>query len=141
LFYVFVLTAITFFSLASIATVVGILFWIFSYFIPHTIVTSYDNLQWKYKIVFALFPNIALQYGYSAVSVYEMRETGIQWNNIIKSGSGGEDDITMGHVLLMLTFDTIMFMLLTLYIENVKPGEYGVAKPYNFFLLNVKRVS
>ncbi|XP_068901248.1 phospholipid-transporting ATPase ABCA3-like isoform X1 [Tenebrio molitor] len=122
----------------SIATVVGILFWIFSYFVPHTIVTSYENLQWKYKIMFALFPNMALQYGYSAVSVYEMRETGIQWNNMIQSGSGGEDDITMGNVLLMLIFDTVIFMLLTLYIENVKPGEYGIAKPYNFFLPNLK---
>jgi ATP-binding cassette subfamily A (ABC1) protein 3 len=57
----------------STATVVGMLFWIFSYFIPQALVTSYDNLQWKYKIMFAIFPNMALQYGYSAVSVYEMR--------------------------------------------------------------------
>jgi uncharacterized protein involved in response to NO len=70
---VYILTPIIFFIVASIATVVGILFWIFSYFIPQTLVTSYDNLQWKYKIMFALFPNMALQYGYSAVSVYEMR--------------------------------------------------------------------
>jgi ATP-binding cassette subfamily A (ABC1) protein 3 len=60
---------------------------------------------------------------------------------MFQSGSGGEDDITMGYVLLILTFDTIIFMLLTLYIENVKPGEYGIAKPYHFFLPNVKRVS
>jgi ATP-binding cassette subfamily A (ABC1) protein 3 len=99
------------------------LFWIFSYFIPQALVTSYDNLQWKYKIMFAIFPNMALQYGYSAVSVYEMRESGIQWNNMFQSRSGGEDDIPMGYVLLILTFDTIIFMLLTLYIENVKPGE------------------
>ncbi|KAH0815791.1 hypothetical protein GEV33_007000 [Tenebrio molitor] len=65
-------------------------------------------------------------------------KTGIQWNNMIQSGSGGEDDITMGNVLLMLIFDTVIFMLLTLYIENVKPGEYGIAKPYNFFLPNLK---
>jgi ATP-binding cassette subfamily A (ABC1) protein 3 len=89
--------------------------------------------------MFALFPNMALQYGYSAVSVYEMRETGIQWNNLFEYGSGGVDDITMGCVLLMLAFDTIMFILLTLYIENVKPGEYGIAKSYHFFLPNVKR--
>jgi ATP-binding cassette subfamily A (ABC1) protein 3 len=60
---------------------------------------------------------------------------------MFQSGSGGEDDITMGNVLLMLIFDTVIFMLLTLYIENVKPGEYGIAKPYNFFLPNLKRVS
>jgi ATP-binding cassette subfamily A (ABC1) protein 3 len=60
---------------------------------------------------------------------------------MFQSGSGGEDDITMGNVLLVLTFDTIIFMLLTLYIENVKPGEYGIAKPYTFFLSNAKGVS
>jgi hypothetical protein len=60
---------------------------------------------------------------------------------MFQSGSGGEDDITMGNVFQMLTFDTIIFMLLTLSIENVKRGEYGIAKPYNFVLPNVKRVS
>jgi hypothetical protein len=60
---------------------------------------------------------------------------------MIQSGSGGEDDITMANVLLMLIFDTVIFMLLTLYIENVKPGEYGIAKSYNFFLPNLKSVS
>jgi hypothetical protein len=60
---------------------------------------------------------------------------------MIQSGSGGEDDITMGNVLLMLIFDTVIFMLLTLYIENVKPGEYGIAKSYNFCLPNLKSVS
>jgi ATP-binding cassette subfamily A (ABC1) protein 3 len=60
---------------------------------------------------------------------------------MFQSGSGGEDDITMGNVLLMLIFDTVIFMLLTLYIENIKPGEYGIAKPDNFVFSNVKRVS
>ncbi|KYB26832.1 ATP-binding cassette sub-family A member 3-like Protein [Tribolium castaneum] len=122
----------TIISKPSIATVVGLLIWIFSYFIPQALVTSHENLAWRFKIPLAIFPNMALHFGYNSISVYEMRELGIQWSNIFHSGSGGENDVTMGNVFVMLIVDMIFFMLLTIYIENVKPGKYGIAQPYTF---------
>ena len=32
----------------------------------------------------------------------------------------------------MLIFDTFLYMVLTWYIEGVRPGKYGVAKPFYF---------
>ncbi|XP_044266047.1 phospholipid-transporting ATPase ABCA1-like [Tribolium madens] len=123
----------------SIATVVGLLIWIFSYFIPQAVVTSHENLAWRFKIPLALFPNMALHFAYKSISVYEMREVGIQWSNMFQSGSGGENDVTMGNVFVMLIVDMILFMLLTIYIENVKPGKYGIAQPYSFPLKTLKK--
>ncbi|XP_063924557.1 uncharacterized protein LOC135138511 [Zophobas morio] len=116
----------------SIATIVGMLFWILSYFIPQSFLSFHEVLQWKYKITFAIFPNMALYYGYSSIFVYEMTEVGIQWSNIFQPGSGADNDVTMGNVFIMLICDIVLFMTLTLYIENVKPGQYIISKSYYF---------
>ncbi|KAJ3652605.1 hypothetical protein Zmor_018556 [Zophobas morio] len=116
----------------SIATIVGMLFWILSYFIPQSFLSFHEVLQWKYKIPFAIFPNMALYYGYSSIFLYEMTEVGIQWSNIFQPGSGADNDVTMGNVFIMLICDIVLFMTLTLYIENVKPGQYGISKSYYF---------
>lgn len=59
---------------------------------------------------------------------------------MFQSGSGGENDVTMGNVFVMLLFDMIFFMLLTIYIENVKPGKYGIAQPLHFPLKSLQNV-
>lgn len=38
----------------------------------------------------------------------------------------------LGHVMFMLIFDTIFYLLIALYIEAIYPGEYGVPKPWYF---------
>lgn len=57
--------------------------------------------------------------------------SGIQWNNIFRQTSP-DDPFTLGHVIMMLIFDTIIYLLITLYVEAVFPGEYGVPLPWNF---------
>ena len=36
--------------------------------------------------------------------------------------------------ILMLMFDLVFYLFLVWYLENVMPGEFGVPKPYYFFL-------
>lgn len=57
--------------LATIAMIFGILVWIISYLVPFFIVTEYETMDWCRKMVLAVFPNVALQYGYTAISTYE----------------------------------------------------------------------
>lgn len=38
----------------------------------------------------------------------------------------------MGHVMLMLVLDGIIYFLITLYVEAIFPGEYGVPQPWYF---------
>lgn len=63
----------SFFYAATIAMICGILSWILTYFIPSNIISKCENMSWGKKVLFAIFPNMALEYGYSAISVYETR--------------------------------------------------------------------
>ena len=42
------------------------------------------------------------------------------------------DPLSLGLVCLMLIFDTILYMTLTVYLESVLPSEYGVRKPWYY---------
>lgn len=58
---------------ATIAMIFGILAWILSYLVPSAIVDSYENLSWTKKILFGLFPNMALDYGYNTMFLFETK--------------------------------------------------------------------
>ncbi|KAK6624522.1 hypothetical protein RUM44_011381 [Polyplax serrata] len=46
--------------------------------------------------------------------------------------SGSDDHLTLLQVLLFMTSNIVLYSILTWYFEQVKPGEYGVPKPYGF---------
>jgi hypothetical protein len=46
---------------------------------------------------------------------------GIQWVNINR-GAQPNDNFTFLYCLIMMLIDSVIYMLLTLYIENVFPG-------------------
>lgn len=60
--------------------------------------------------------------------------TGIQWSNLFDSVTV-DDDFSMGQVLCLLLFDSVIYGLVAWYMEAVFPGEYGVPLPSYFFLL------
>jgi hypothetical protein len=43
-----------------------------------------------------------------------------------------DEHITLGAIFLMLIVDTILYLALTLYVEAIFPGEFGVPQPWNF---------
>jgi ATP-binding cassette subfamily A (ABC1) protein 3 len=55
----------------------------------------------------------------------------MQWHNIWTPVTA-DDDLVLGHVMIMLLVDALIYLLLTVYIEAVAPGEYGVPKPWYF---------
>jgi ATP-binding cassette subfamily A (ABC1) protein 3 len=55
----------------------------------------------------------------------------MQWHNIWTPVTA-DDDLVLGHVMIMLLVDSLIYILLTLYIEAVAPGEYGVPKHWYF---------
>ena len=56
---------------------------------------------------------------------------GIQWSNI-NQGARPNDNFTFANCILMMFFDSIIYMLLTVYIENLFPGEYGIAQVWYY---------
>ncbi|KAF2898000.1 hypothetical protein ILUMI_08174 [Ignelater luminosus] len=120
-----------FFSKANTAATVAGMAWFLTHF-PYTFLNrNYDGLTLTRKLSASLFSNTAMAYGFQIMLMYEGSEEGMQWHNIWKTTSP-DDTLVLGHLMLMLVLDTILYLLITLYVEAVFPGEYGVPLPWNF---------
>jgi len=53
--------------------------------------------------------------------------TGLQWADFNQPASI-DDNLSMAHVIVMFYVDTVVYLVLALYIENIWPGEYGIPK-------------
>ena len=60
-----------------------------------------------------------------------MQGIGAQWHNIHKPATA-DDDFSIIDVILMMLADTGIMFLVTWYLENVKPGQFGMPKPFYF---------
>lgn len=38
----------------------------------------------------------------------------------------------LGHLMVMLVVDTVLYLLIALYVEAIFPGDYGVPQPWYF---------
>lgn len=58
---------------------------------------------------------------------------GVQWRNLL-SPVNVDDDFSFGQVLGMLLLDSVLYGLVTWYVEAVFPGQFGVPQPWYFFV-------
>lgn len=63
---------------------------------------------------------------------YTINLTGMQWGDFMASPSSDSSRFVFGHVILMLVFDSVLYMLIALYLEQVLPGPFGLPKPWYF---------
>ena len=59
----------------------------------------------------------------------------MQWENFFRPPSGVRGDLSVGLVWLMLIVDIFVYSILTWYIDSVRPGQYGIAKPWYFLCM------
>ncbi|ETE64856.1 ATP-binding cassette sub-family A member 3, partial [Ophiophagus hannah] len=124
----------TFFSKANVAAAAGGFLYFFSY-IPYFFISPrYDHMTHSQKLSSCLISNVAMAMGAQLISMFEGKGTGIQWGNLMKAVSI-DDNFTMAHVLGMLLLDSAIYGLVTWYMENVFPGEYGIPQPWYFFVM------
>ncbi|CAG0925742.1 unnamed protein product, partial [Notodromas monacha] len=83
------------------------------------------------SLALCLMPNMAMVYGVRVAFAFEGRGVGLQWKNM-NQAPYLNDGMTMTSVFLMLVFDTVFYMILTLYMDTIKPGKYGVPAPIYF---------
>jgi hypothetical protein len=77
----------------------------------------------------SIFPATAFAFGADIVSAYEYAEQGVQsWN-------ASEGYYSFNTTLSMLFFDTILYLFLGFYFDQVIPREYGTPRPFYFFLM------
>lgn len=56
---------------------------------------------------------------------------GSQWGNLF-SPADGYNSISVGHVFEMFILESIIFILITIYMDNVNPGKFGLARSFDY---------
>ncbi|XP_069191601.1 LOW QUALITY PROTEIN: phospholipid-transporting ATPase ABCA3 [Procambarus clarkii] len=128
----FCLTISTFFSRPTLATTLGVLIWLFSYYIPNSIIyLRYERMSLAPKVLYCLIPNMAMTIGFRVIEMFEGRAVGVQWSNMWETGNP-RDQVTPGLLMIMMVVDSVIYCILIWYVDQVSPGTYGVALPWYF---------
>ncbi|GFS11819.1 ATP-binding cassette sub-family A member 3 [Elysia marginata] len=112
------------------AALAGILFFVFyvawSYVSP-----KYQTMAKTSKLAFGLLFNCAMAMGAHVIGIYEGTGEGAKWNNFHKPGVV-DDNLSLLECMLLLLFDSLIHCIIAWYLDNVRPGEFGVPKPFYF---------
>uniref|UniRef100_A0A4W6E2P5 ABC transporter domain-containing protein n=1 Tax=Lates calcarifer TaxID=8187 RepID=A0A4W6E2P5_LATCA len=119
-----------FFSKANLAAACGGLIY-FVLYLPHILCYAWRDVMGFGAKVASLLSCVAFGYGCENFSKYEEQGIGIQWYNIGKSPEEGGRYTFIVSIIMML-LDAALYWMLTWYIENVFPGQYGIPKPWYF---------
>ncbi|XP_067683953.1 phospholipid-transporting ATPase ABCA3-like [Haliotis asinina] len=112
------------------ATVSGIVFFI-SYCPYFYLQILYHRMSRSAKLSSCLLFNVGMAFGANVISLYEGAGSGVQWSNFHEPATV-DDNFTLLDAMLMLLGDTAIHLLITWYMDNVRPGEFGVPKPFYF---------
>jgi len=126
-FFCFAISSL--FNRPIIALIIGIIVWCLTYMLPKYVATYSTSIL--IQTLFALFPNYAISLAYIAISSLEIQGTGLQFSTLFTTGKGG-NNFSVGLVLMMFVVDSFIYGFFAWYIDSVKPGRFGIAKPFNF---------
>ncbi|XP_037832519.1 phospholipid-transporting ATPase ABCA1 isoform X2 [Kryptolebias marmoratus] len=120
-----------FFSKANLAAACGGLIY-FLLYLPHVLCYAWrDVMGFGAKVAASLLSCVAFGYGAEKLAKYEEQGIGIQWHNVGQSPEEGDRYSFVVSIIMML-LDALLYWVLTWYIENVFPGQYGIPKPWYF---------
>ncbi|KAM6155210.1 phospholipid-transporting ATPase ABCA3-like [Rhynchocyon petersi] len=122
----------TIFNKANYAVSFGGFLYFATYFPYNVVSQNYVKMTLYQKLASCLCSNIAMALGMQLLVRAETNNIGIKWDNVLTSTP--VDNFVFAYILGMLLFDAFLYGLVTWYIEAVFPGEYGVPKPWYFFL-------
>lgn len=83
------------------------------------------------KIALLLLPNSNMAMGIYIITMKESRAVGIDWSNIAEPALPGDNL----NILLILGFkliNSVIYLLVTWYVTQAFPGEFGVGLPWYF---------
>ncbi|XP_053608125.1 phospholipid-transporting ATPase ABCA1 isoform X2 [Plodia interpunctella] len=120
-----------FFTRANTAASFMGLAWFSTYSVFMLTQVLYEDISLTTKMVLSLVSNAAMGYAFQMLIMCEGTSRGLQWTDFFKPVSY-HDNYQPGHVALMLVLDSILYMLIAMYVEKVRPGLYGVPLPWYF---------
>lgn len=123
----------TIFSAANTATAAsGLLF--FLCYLPYSILARrYSGMSNGQRALLCLLAPSGVGVGANIISKYESAGLPLTLTTMYDTPFDG-DTFAFVRVLGMLALDALIYGVLTWYIETVHPGQYGVAKPWYFFV-------
>ncbi|XP_021697249.1 ATP-binding cassette sub-family A member 3 [Aedes aegypti] len=122
-----------FFKKANIAAGIAGLMW-FVFVVPYNVTAqNYDGMSTGSKIGLGLFFNSAMSFAMMNTLRFEGSQVGLQWSNMFTSTTI-DDGFSVGLAIVMLLVDALIYLAIALYVEQVMPGQFGVAKPWNFLV-------
>ncbi|XP_009332142.1 PREDICTED: retinal-specific ATP-binding cassette transporter [Pygoscelis adeliae] len=121
----------TFFSKANLAAACsGVIY--FTLYLPHIVCFVWqDRMTVNLKILASLLSQVAFGFGTEYLSRYEEQGLGLQWDNIRTSPLEGDEYSFLFSIKMML-FDAFLYGILSWYLDNVFPGDYGLPQPWYF---------
>lgn len=124
----------TFFSKANMAAAVGGCLYFFTYIPYFFVAPRYNWMTLSQKLLSCILSNVAMAMGAQLIGKFEAKGTGVQWQDLL-SPVNVDDDFCFGQVLGMLLFDSVLYGLVTWYVEAIFPGQFGVPQPWYFFIM------
>ncbi|KAJ8278009.1 hypothetical protein GJAV_G00082740 [Gymnothorax javanicus] len=120
-----------FFNKANLAAACsGIIY--FTLYLPHILCFAWqDRITKDVKIMVSLLSPVAFGFGTEYLSRYEEQGLGLQWDNIHTSPLEG-DEFSFIMSVRMMVLDIFLYAILTWYLDNVFPGQYGISRPFYF---------
>lgn len=125
----------TFFNKAnSAAFAAGILFFLTYFPVFFLSGDRYEGMSQGEKMSACLLSNVAMSFGINAFMILEGTGEGAQWNNFYLPGTV-DDNFSLLDAMIMLWVDTVLYMLIAWYVDNINPGDAGVAQPPWFIFM------
>ena len=132
------------FSSARVGLIIGFITWFANFFPFLFLVMRYRSISFGIIVLSCLLSNTALGFGVEIIARLEQRTEGLLWSNVADPITL-DTSFNMAWVFSMLVIDSIFYMTVAWYVNEVKPGQYGVPKPFYFPFLpsywcNTKRL-
>uniref|UniRef100_A0AAY4D0I1 P-type phospholipid transporter n=1 Tax=Denticeps clupeoides TaxID=299321 RepID=A0AAY4D0I1_9TELE len=124
-----------FFNKANLAAACsGIIY--FALYLPHIFCFAWQDFFFHIFLFHlqSLMSQVAFGFGTEYLSRYEEQGLGLQWDNIQTSPLEG-DEFSFLTSMTMMALDSIIYAALAWYLDNVFPGQYGIGRPFYFFIL------
>ncbi|XP_054279050.1 phospholipid-transporting ATPase ABCA1-like [Macrosteles quadrilineatus] len=120
----------TFFTSPNLATIVGILLWIIPPFTMLDMLTSTSPASKSAQLISCISPPVCLSWAFTIFINFQHKGKFWSWSRFFEKGTTG--GLSLAHVIFMFYFDWFLFSIITWYVDAVKPGPYGRAKPFYF---------
>jgi ATP-binding cassette subfamily A (ABC1) protein 3 len=120
-----------FFSRAVWGAAGGGIGWLLTYFPYYFLFQNYGSLSLAEKLGPSLLVNTNMAFGAQLIGSFEGSGVGVQWSNIYDPPTV-DDNLTFSMILSMFVIDSILYGLITWYIEAVFPGKYGIPLKFYF---------